>query len=118
LHSTRAAADRTALGKRHSQQGKTPFHGHEFLPRARMSAIPSQQLNFQGTSMIENRLVNIETKIAFHEDAIEELNKVVYLQQKKLGRLEAICESLVRHIESLEKTENGSSAANERPPHY
>lgn len=68
--------------------------------------------------MIENRLENIETKIAYQEDAIEELNKVVYLQQRKLGRLEAICESLVRHIESMEKTEGGSAAANERPPHY
>jgi SlyX protein len=68
--------------------------------------------------MIEDRLVNIETKIAFQEDAIEELNKVVYLQRKKLGQLEAICESLARHIESMEKTGSGSPTANERPPHY
>lgn len=68
--------------------------------------------------MYEDRLVNIETKIAFQEDAIEELNKVVYLQQKKLVQLESICESLVKHIESMDKTENGSPTANERPPHY
>jgi SlyX protein len=68
--------------------------------------------------MNEDRLVNIETKIAFQEDAIEELNKVVYLQRKKLGQLEAICESLARHIESMEKTGSGSPTANERPPHY
>ena len=34
--------------------------------------------------MIEERLVNIETKITFQEDLIEELNKTVYQQQKKL----------------------------------
>jgi SlyX protein len=68
--------------------------------------------------MIEERLINIETKITFQEDLIEELNKVVYQQQKKLDRLEAICESLARHIESLEEARNEGSPASERPPHY
>ena len=68
--------------------------------------------------MIEERLVNIETKITFQEDLIEELNKMVYQQQKKLDRLEAICESLVRHIESLAEARNEGMPANERPPHY
>ena len=67
--------------------------------------------------MIEQRLVNIETKITFQEDLIEELNKVIYQQQKKLERLEAICESLARHIESLAAAGEGKPA-DERPPHY
>ena len=68
--------------------------------------------------MLEERLVAIETKITFQEDLIEELNKVVYQQQKKLDRLEAVCESLVRHIESLAEARNEGMPANERPPHY
>jgi len=68
--------------------------------------------------MNEERLVNIETKITFQEDLIEELNKVVYQQQKKLDRLEATCELLVRHIESLAEGRNEGMTANERPPHY
>jgi len=68
--------------------------------------------------MIEERLVNIETKITFQEDMIEELNKTLYQQQKKLDRLEAICESLLRHIESLSELKNEGMPANERPPHY
>ncbi len=67
--------------------------------------------------MTEERLVNIETKIAFQEDLIEELNKTVYLQQKKLDQLEAICEALARHIESLAAATEGKPA-HERPPHY
>ena len=74
--------------------------------------------NFQGHLMLEERLVAIETKITFQEDLIEELNKVVYQQQKKLDRLEAVCESLVRHIESLAEARNEGMPANERPPHY
>ena len=68
--------------------------------------------------MIEERLVNIESKITFQEDLVEELNKLVYQQQKKLDQLEVICESLIRHIESLEETGNENKPANERPPHY
>ncbi|MGO8755057.1 MAG: SlyX family protein [Gallionellaceae bacterium] len=67
--------------------------------------------------MSEERLVKIETKISFQEDLIEELNKTVYQQQKKLERLEAICESLARHVESLAAATEGKPA-HERPPHY
>ena len=69
---------------------------------------------------IEDLLIDIETKIAFQEDAVEELNKVIYQQQQKLDRLEAICESLVNHIRDLRETvsENQAVAANEKPPHY
>jgi SlyX protein len=68
--------------------------------------------------MIEERLVNIEAKITFQEDLIEELNKTVYQQQQKLERLEAICASLARNIESLAEAGNEGMPANERPPHY
>ena len=68
--------------------------------------------------MIEERLVNIETKITFQEDLIEELNKTVYQQQKRLERLEATCEALARHIASLAESGNESKPVNERPPHY
>lgn len=68
--------------------------------------------------MIEKRLVNIETKITFQEDLIEELNKIVYRQQQKLNQLEAICTSLARHLQSLDESGNFSIPVNERPPHY
>ena len=68
--------------------------------------------------MIEERLVNIEAKITFQEDLIEELSKTIYQQQQKLDRLEAFCKSLARNIESLAEAGNEGMPANERPPHY
>jgi SlyX protein len=68
--------------------------------------------------MIEERLVNIEAKITFQEDLIEELNKTVYQQQQKLDHLEAVCEALARRIQSLAEAGNERMPANERPPHY
>ena len=68
--------------------------------------------------MNEERLENIEAKITFQEDLIEELNKTVYQQQSKLDRLEAICNSLARHLESLAEAGNEGGTAGEIPPHY
>ena len=68
--------------------------------------------------MIEDRLIKIETKISFQEDQIDELNKTIYQQQQKLDRLEAICASLARHIQSMAEPRSDVMPANERPPHY
>ncbi|MBI5006192.1 MAG: SlyX family protein [Nitrosomonadales bacterium] len=69
--------------------------------------------------MNEERLVNIESKISFQEDQIDELNKTVYQQQLKLEHLEEVCRALARQVQGLAEAGNdGKSAANERPPHY
>ena len=68
--------------------------------------------------MSEERIEKIETKIGYQEDLIEELNKTVYQQQKKLAQLEATCEALAGHIASLYESANESKPVNERPPHY
>ncbi|MFM2397570.1 MAG: hypothetical protein RLZZ144_820 [Pseudomonadota bacterium] len=68
--------------------------------------------------MIEERLELIETKIMFQEDLMEELNKTIYEQQKKLQQLEAVCLALVRQIQSVAESTNDTKSANERPPHY
>lgn len=90
----------------------------KFQSRARMHTLSRPAAKIQGHLMIEERLVNIETKITFQEDLIEELNKTVYQQQQKLNRLEAICKSLVKHVESLSEGRNEGMPVNERPPHY
>lgn len=70
----------------------------------------------------DDRLIEIETKISFQEDLIQELNKIVYQQQKKIDRLEAICSSLAEHIKDLSQTvaerHAAGNPANEKPPHY
>ncbi len=64
--------------------------------------------------MNEDRLENIETKLAFQEKLIKELNDVLYAQQKQIDRLTSMCEAMAES-----GTDNSSSApANEKPPHY
>ncbi|MBI3480411.1 MAG: SlyX family protein [Nitrosomonadales bacterium] len=67
--------------------------------------------------MNEERLVDIESKLSFQEDLIEELNKTLYQQQKRLAQLEEVCRTLAGHIESLSAANEGKPV-NERPPHY
>ena len=68
--------------------------------------------------MSEAHLINIETKLIELEDTVQVLNNTVYLQQKKLDQLQAVCESLVAHVRELSESAREGGAGNERPPHY
>ncbi len=69
--------------------------------------------------MSEERLVKIETKIAFQEQNIKDLNDVLYEQQQEIERLNSICDALVKRFKELSEFTPGIDApANEKPPHY
>ncbi len=69
--------------------------------------------------MNEERLVNIEIKIAYQEDLIDSLNKTIYQQQKQIDQLAATCAALKGSLTSLAQSVNENNAVvDERPPHY
>lgn len=69
--------------------------------------------------MNENRLIDIEIKLAFQEKAIKDLNDVVYEQQQELSRLSTICDALMKQNSTLSASPQGADAlSNEKPPHY
>ena len=68
--------------------------------------------------MSEDRLIEIEIKLTHQEEAVEALNQVVCLQQKKIDHLEAICEALIRHVKELSDGAAEQRATDEAPPHY
>ena len=69
--------------------------------------------------MSEKRFVEIETKIAFQEKMIKDLNDVVYEQQQEMERISSICDLLIKRVKELSEFTLGSDApANEKPPHY
>lgn len=70
---------------------------------------------------IEDRLVDIEIKVARQEDLVDTLNRTIYEQQKKIDELEALCTALARHVKDMrDAARDGAQAApiNEKPPHY
>lgn len=66
----------------------------------------------------EDRLVDIEIKIARQEDLVDTLNKTIYAQQKKIDELETLCAALARHIREIREAASEGGPANEKPPHY
>jgi len=66
----------------------------------------------------EDRLVDIELKIAAQEDLVDTLNTMVYQQQKKIDELEALCTALARQLKEVRETMTERGPANEKPPHY
>ena len=69
--------------------------------------------------MSEERLVEIETKIAYHELTLKDLNEVIYEQQQEIERLRSLCDALVKRVKEFSRFVPGIAApANEKPPHY
>jgi len=68
--------------------------------------------------MNENRVTELEIKIAYQEDLLHELNKIVGQQQQQITRLEATCKMLSDRIKSLSIEGVGSEVFEEIPPHY
>ncbi|WP_461480932.1 SlyX family protein [Porticoccus sp.] len=68
--------------------------------------------------MDEERLVDIEMRLAFQEDTIERLNDVICRQQELLDRLLARCDMLGTRVRELADKLPDEGGGDERPPHY
>lgn len=67
--------------------------------------------------MTEDRITNLEIKLSFTEDLIDQLNQTVYKQQQQI-------EFLYRELKSIKEQASGEGGAgsnspkDEVPPHY
>ena len=68
--------------------------------------------------MTENRLIEIELKLASHDDTLDALNKLVYRQQRKIDELETLCKELAVRLRDAREGSGGQGFGDERPPHY
>lgn len=68
--------------------------------------------------MNEERLVDIESKLAHQDQLIDELNDVVTKQQEQIMQIEKLCNSLVNRIRTMVDTQTDDAPPDERPPHY
>jgi len=67
--------------------------------------------------MMENRITELEIKLAYQEDLLQTLDKVVTDQQMQISRLEKLCHALNERVKNLAEAETVSQAI-EIPPHY
>ncbi len=68
---------------------------------------------------MENRLIEIETKLAYQEDVMEQLNKVLVDQQNQIDRLQDTCRVMVERVKDfMEAGGAADKSLGDRPPHY
>lgn len=60
---------------------------------------------------INDRITELEIRLTHQNDLVEQLNDVIYDQQKQM-------DLLVKRITALEKQVSDPAPANEKPPHY
>ena len=64
----------------------------------------------------EDRIIDIEIKLAHQENLVESLNQTLYEQGRRIDQLEAMVAKLAEHIRALRDA--GQGPLNEKPPHY
>ena len=68
--------------------------------------------------MNEDRLVEIETKMAFQENIIKDLSDAIYSQQKQIDVLNKTIKQLIDQIEDSSVISPRGNLKDEKPPHY
>ena len=67
---------------------------------------------------MEDRIVELETKLVFQDETINELNEVITDQQKQLDELREEVRLLNLRIVSLAESSTDSNEKEPPPPHY
>ena len=67
----------------------------------------------------EERIIDLEIRLARQDDLLDTLNTQVYQQQKKIDELEKLCTALAGRLREVSVAANQRQAPiDERPPHY
>uniref|UniRef100_Q47CM3 SlyX n=1 Tax=Dechloromonas aromatica (strain RCB) TaxID=159087 RepID=Q47CM3_DECAR len=67
---------------------------------------------------MESRITELEIKISYTEDLVDELNRLVYRQQQQIDLLAAEIRALRDHARNTSQPEQTFSLRDEIPPHY
>jgi SlyX protein len=67
---------------------------------------------------IEADIEQLQMKVSFQEDTIEELNSALIQQQKQLEGLQFTISHLVNKVNTLETPNGGNGDSEPPPPHY
>jgi SlyX protein len=67
---------------------------------------------------MEDRFVDLESRLTYQERTIEELNEVVIRQQEQIDLLTEKLEAVVNHLREAASPVNGPAEEEPPPPHY
>ena len=70
------------------------------------------------TTDLNNAIIDLQTKLSFQDDLLEDLNKVVTDQQHHIMRLESALEALRVQVKTLQTDPSTGEMNEPPPPHY
>lgn len=68
--------------------------------------------------MDDERIVELETKIAYQENSIEGLQKSLFEYHSLIEKLEKNLKTLTEKVERLTDSQEGAPLPHQKPPHY
>ncbi len=84
------------------------------------NALPPQPSATMSEAAHQERFIDLETKLAYQEDAAQQLSDVVARQQQQIDALEAALRALIERVNNLNLQEGAAKTTpgDEVPPHY
>lgn len=67
---------------------------------------------------LEQKIIDLETQLAFQEDTIEVLNQALASQQKQLDDVQFKLKHVLDKVKSMEPSNIASASEETPPPHY
>jgi SlyX protein len=67
---------------------------------------------------MEQRLIDLESRVAFQDDALEQLNRVVHEQQLQIDHLRAELDTVKQQLRAVAPTLVAGRDEETPPPHY
>ena len=67
---------------------------------------------------MEDRIIELESRLAHQDHLLQELNDVLTDQQSRLMQLENLCRSMADRLQALGEMMPATSGGDEPPPHY
>lgn len=69
---------------------------------------------------IQEQLIDLQTRVVYQEDTLEQLNQVITRQDADISQLKQQVRILAQRLEDSLRTrgQDGEQVLDERPPHY
>ena len=64
------------------------------------------------------KLISLESRLAFTEDTINGLNSIIADQNAEIAAIKAYCRELKTKLDELAESDASSFKADQKPPHY
>ena len=75
------------------------------------------QIKHMTDNTTQEQLIELETRLAYQEDTMQQLSDQIYQQQQQIDRLEKLVIQLLDQTREIMASSSGE-VSDERPPHY